>query len=134
MPEPLAKRPKMSEYFPGIGKIHYEGPKSTNKLAFKYYNKDEVILGKPMKEWCRFAVCWWHTFNGQMGRDPFSIGADGKTHIRPWDKDDSMEIFVERVHAAFEFFIKFGVDYYCFHDTDVAPQGKSLKEFQEHLD
>jgi len=129
--QPPAKRQKMTEYFPGIGKIQYEGPSSTKKLAFKSYNADEVILGKPMREWCRFAVCWWHTFNGGMGRDPFSMD---KTHIRPWDKDDSMETFIERVHAAFEFFTKLGVDYYCFHDVDVAPQGANLTEFQKNLD
>lgn len=131
MAEPNAKRQKMSEYFPGIGKIKYEGPETKNRLAFRYYNKDEVILGKPMKEWCRFAVCWWHTFNGQMGRDPFSMD---KTHLRPWDVDDSMDTFTERVNAAFEFFTKLGVDYYCFHDTDVAPQGESQAEFQKNLD
>merc|ERR1719197_2063045 len=76
-----------------------------------------------MKEWCRFAACWWHTFNGGMGRDPFSMD---KTHVRPWDKDDSMATFEERVNVAFEFFTKLGVDYYCFHDTDVAPQGECL--------
>merc|ERR1712178_285874 len=85
----------------------------------------------PMKEWCRFAVCWWHTFNGQMGRDPFSMD---KTHLRPWDKDDSLDTFIERVHVAFEFFQKLGVEYYCFHDTDIAPQGNSLAEFQKNLD
>merc|ERR1719502_1155368 len=74
-----------------------------------------------MKEWCRFAVCWWHTFNGGMGRDPFSYD---KTHVRSWDKDDSLETFKERVHAAFEFFQKLGIEYYCFHDTHVAPKAE----------
>jgi xylose isomerase len=66
-----------------------------------------------------------------MGRDPFSFD---KTHLRPWDKDDSLETFKERVHVAFEFFTKLGVEYYCFHDTDIAPQGNSLEEFQKNLD
>ena len=119
------------EYFPGVSALKYEGPDSQNPLAFKYYNANEMILGKPMKEWCRFAICWWHTFNGQMGRDPFSQDI---THIRAWDKDDSLQTHLERVHVAFEFFQKMGVEYYCFHDTDVAPQGNSLEEFQRNLD
>jgi len=126
-----AAKKARTEHFPGISKLQYKGEKSTDPLAFKYYNADEVILGKPMKEWCRFAVCWWHTFNGGMGRDPFS---SDKTHVRPWDKDDSLATFIERVHVAFEFFQKLGVEYYCFHDTDVAPQGNSLEEFQKNLD
>jgi len=120
-----------TEFFPGVSITEYKGERSTNPLAFKYYNKDEVLLGKPMREWCRFAVSWWHTFNGQMGRDPFSMD---KTHLRAWDKDDSLETFLTRVDVAFEFFVKLGVDYYCFHDTDVAPQGNSLEEFQKNLD
>lgn len=120
-----------TEHFPTVKKIEYEGPDSTNPLAFKYYVADEVILGKPMREWLRFAVAWWHTFNGQMGTDPFS-GA--RTHLRPWDKDNSLETFLTRVDVAFEFFTKLGVDYYCFHDVDVAPQGESLTEFEKNLD
>merc|ERR550537_1660978 len=140
MAEPAAKKPKtngvngvngVTEYFPGITKIKYEGPESTDPLAFKYYNADEVIMGKPMREWCRFAVCWWHTFNGQMGTDPFS---GNRTHLRAWDKDDSMATYEARVDAAFEFFQKLGVDYYCFHDIDVAPEGASLEEFASNLD
>jgi len=126
-----SKKARKAEYFPGVSKISYQGPRSTDPLAYKYYNADEVIMGKPMKEWCRFAVCWWHTFNGGMGRDPFSFD---KTHLREWDKDDSLETFKERVNVAFEFFVKLGVEYYCFHDCDVAPQGNSLEEFQTNLD
>jgi len=129
--QPAAKRAKVDEHFTGIAKIKYEGPDSTNPLAFKYYNADEVIMGKSMREWCRFAVCWWHTFNGQMGTDPFS---GTKTHLRPWDRDTSMQTYLERVDVAFEFFQKLGVDYYCFHDVDVAPQGDSIEEFQKNLD
>jgi len=76
-------------------------------------------------------VAWWHTFNGQMGTDPFS---SMRTHLRDWDIDDSMDTYLTRVDAAFEFFTKLGVDFYCFHDVDVAPQGNSLKEFQANLD
>jgi xylose isomerase len=133
MADPAAKKARngAEQHFKGIDKIKYEGPESSNPLAFKYYNADEVILGKKMREWCRFAVCWWHTFNGQMGTDPFS---GSKTHLRPWDVDNSMETYEKRVHAAFEFFTKLGVDYYCFHDIDIAPQGSSLEEFQKNLD
>jgi xylose isomerase len=119
------------EFFPTVKRILYEGPESTNPLAFKQYNAEEIILGKPMKEWCRFAVAWWHTFNGQMGTDPFS---GTKTHIRPWDTDSSMATYERRVEVAFEFFTKLGVEYYCFHDIDVAPEGASLEEFQSNLD
>ncbi|CAE7596542.1 xylA [Symbiodinium natans] len=125
-----AKKAK-TEFFPTISKIRYEGPQSVNPLAFKYYQPDEVVLGKKMRDWCRFAVSWWHTFNGQMGTDPFS---NVKTHLRPWDVDGSLETFLTRVDVAFEFFTKLGVDYYCFHDVDVAPQGGSLQEFQKNLD
>lgn len=129
----MASSPKKArtEYFPGIKKATYEGPDSTNALAFKYYNAEEVIMGKPMKEWCRFAISWWHTFNGQMGTDPFS---GNKTHLRPWDKDNSMQTYLTRVDVAFEFFQKVGVEYYCFHDVDVAPEGASIEEFQKNLD
>jgi xylose isomerase len=119
------------EFFPTVKKILYEGPESTNPLAFKQYNAEEIILGKPMKEWCRFAVAWWHTFNGQMGTDPFS---GTRTHIRPWDTDSSMATYERRVEVAFEFFTKLGVEYYCFHDIDVAAEGASLEEFQSNLD
>jgi xylose isomerase len=119
------------EFFPTVKRILYEGPESTNPLAFKQYNAEEIILGKPMKEWCRFAVAWWHTFNGQMGTDPFS---GTRTHIRPWDTDSSMATYERRVEVAFEFFTKLGVEYYCFHDIDVAPEGASLEEFQSNLD
>ena len=97
-----AKKAK-TEFFPSISKIQFEGPQSVNPLAFKYYQPDEVVMGKKMRDWCRFAVAWWHTFNGQMGTDPFS---NVKTHVRPWDVDGSMETFLTRVDVAFEFFTK----------------------------
>lgn len=131
MAESPSKKARTTEHFPTVEKIAFAGQSSKDPLAFKHYNKDEVVLGKPMKEWCRFAVCWWHTFNGGMGRDPFSFD---KTQVRPWDKDDSLDTFLERVHSAFELFVKLGVEYYCFHDTDIAPQGKNLAEFQKNLD
>ena len=90
------------EIFNNISKIKYEGSKSQNPLAFKYYNPDEIVMGKTMKEHCRFAMSYWHTLT-YMGNDPFG----GQTMYRPWDqRDDEMEIAIERVHASFEFMEK----------------------------
>lgn len=117
-------------YFNGIEKINYEGPSSKNPLAFKYYNPDEVVMGKTMKEHCRFAMSYWHTFT-YMGNDPFG----GTTMYRPWDAtDDCMEKAIERVHAAFEFMDKMQIPFFCFHDVDIAPRGKDLAETNERLD
>lgn len=117
-------------YFKGIEKVNYEGPTSKNPLAFKYYNPDEVVMGKTMKEHCRFAMSYWHTFT-YMGNDPFG----GTTMYRPWDAtDDCMEKAIERVHAAFEFMDKMQIPFFCFHDADIAPRGKDLAETNERLD
>ena len=116
-------------YFKDIPKIMYEGPKSTNPLAFKYYNPDEVVMCKPMKEHLRFAMSYWHTFTA-MGVDPFGQA----TMKRDWDQADAMQIAINRVHAAFEFMEKMQIPYFCFHDRDIAPEGKDLKETNERLD
>ena len=116
--------------FPQIDKIRYEGPTSKNELAFRHYNPDEVVEGKPMREHLRFAVCYWHTFRG-TGSDPFGAA----TMLRPWEGPvDNVENAINRVRVAFEFFEKLGVQYYTFHDRDVAPEGKSLKESNDNLD
>ena len=118
------------EYFKGIPTVNYEGPDSKNPLAFKYYNPDEVVMGKTMKEQLRFAMSWWHTFT-YMGNDPF--GAD--TMFRPWDdKEDPMEVARQRVYAAFEFMEKMQIPFFCFHDRDIAPEGKDLEETNARLD
>jgi len=128
-----AKR-SFSEFYPGISAIKYEGTGSTNPLAFKHYNADQVIMGKTMKEHLRFSVVYWHTFrNG--GHDPFGIDP---TVLRPWDdtffgKQDSLDNALRRADAAFEFFQKLGVEYYAFHDVDVAPEGSNLGETEEIL-
>lgn len=110
--------------------IKYEGPKSKNPFAFKYYNPEEVVLGKTMKEQCRFAMSYWHTFT-YMGNDPFG----GATMYRPWDQtEDSMEKAIARVHAAFEFMEKMQIPFFCFHDADIAPRAATLKETNERLD
>ncbi|HBN77104.1 MAG TPA: xylose isomerase [Planctomycetaceae bacterium] len=117
-------------FFSEIPSIPYEGPDSKNPLAFKHYNPDEVVEGKSLRELLRFSVCYWHTFRG-TGGDPFGPG----TMVRPWDDgSDSIDNALKRVDVAFEFFQKLGVDYYCFHDRDVAPEGSSLKESNEILD
>src|SRR6266446_9892975 len=110
--------------------IRYEGPDSTNALSFRHYNADEKVEGKTMKEHLRFAVCYWHTFRG-MGGDPFGPGCA----LRPWeDGTDSVDMAIKRVRVAFEFLEKLGVPYYCFHDRDVAPEGKGLRETNANLD
>lgn len=117
-------------YFEGISKINYEGPESKNPLSFKYYNPEEVVMGKTMKEQLRFAMSYWHTFT-YMGNDPFGVG----TMARPWDNSDcSMEVAKERVHAAFEFMEKAQIPFFCFHDRDIAPEGKDLAETNARLD
>lgn len=116
-------------YFPSIEKIQYEGPTSKNPLAFRHYNPEEVIMGKTMKEHMRFSVAYWHTFT-QDGSDPFGKAVNQ----RDWLADDEMETAKNRVEAAFEFFEKLGVDYFCFHDMDVAPYGDSLETFFKNLD
>jgi xylose isomerase len=118
------------EGFFSIGKIQYEGPASKNPLAFKYYNADEIIHGKSMKEWLRFSICYWHTFRG-TGMDPFGSA----TLHRAWDDgSDSLDNAKRRLCAAFEFFSKIGAPYWTFHDRDISPPGKSLEETNRNLD
>ncbi len=116
--------------FPDIEKIRFEGPKSKNMLAFRHYDENEVVEGKPMKDHFRFAVAYWHTFRG-TGLDPFGPG----TMHRPWEAaEDTVENALKRARVAFEFMEKLGVHFYCFHDRDVAPEGKSLAESNKNLD
>lgn len=116
------------EYFPGIGQIKYEGPQSKNPLAFKWYNADQIVLGKTMKEYFRFAVAYWHTFCGEGG-DPFGPG----TKNFPWiGASDPMDAAKEKMDAAFEFISKIGAPFYCFHDTDVVGDG-SVFEIEKRL-
>ncbi len=116
-------------YFPGVEKIRYEGPDSTSPLAFRHYDANKLILGKPMREHLRMSVCYWHTFVWP-GADVFGVG----TFKRPWHQaGDPLEVAMGKAEAAFEFFSKLGVDYYSFHDTDVAPEGASLKEYRHNF-
>nr|WP_321411046.1 xylose isomerase [uncultured Carboxylicivirga sp.] len=117
-----------NEYFPGIGKIGYEGRDSKNPLAFKWYNPEQVIAGKTMKEHMRFAIAYWHSFCAKGG-DPFG----GDTMNFPWDKGaDAMDRAKYKMEAAFEFFSKIGAPFYCFHDTDVVGDG-SVFEIEDRL-
>ncbi|MDE6660270.1 MAG: xylose isomerase [Anaeroplasmataceae bacterium] len=118
----------MKEYFK-VGKIAYEGPKSTNPLAFKYYNKDEVILGKPMHEHLKFAMSWWHTLCAK-GSDQFG----SNTMVRTFEATDPLQEAYQKVDAGFEFMDKLGIEYFCFHDRDLAPEMPTLKESNEALD
>jgi xylose isomerase len=116
--------------FPDVSKIAYEGPKSRNPLAFHQYQPDELVEGKPMKDHFRFSVAYWHTFRG-MGSDPFGPG----TMLRPWEAaHDSVENAKNRARVAFEFMVKLGTGFYCFHDRDVAPEGSNLAETNKNLD
>jgi xylose isomerase len=120
----------MKSAFPKIAKIRYEGPRSRNPLAFKHYNPDEIVEGRTMRDHLRFAVVYWHTFRG-TGSDPFGAG----TMLRPWDDgSNSVANAQRRVRVAFEFIEKLGAPYYCWHDRDVAPEGKTLAESNKNFD
>lgn len=117
------------EYFPGIGKIEYEGRDSKNPMAFKWYNPDHMINGKSMKDHLRFATAYWHSFCGEGG-DPFGPG----THVFPWvGAKDAIEAGKNKMDAAFEFFTKLGTPYYCFHDVDLVSDGNSIAEYEKNL-
>ena len=114
----------MSEYFKKIPEIKYEGTSSNNPFSFKYYNEDQKVLGKSMKEHLRFATCYWHTFTWP-GLDPFG----GPTLNRPWmESGDSIEMAELKLDVAFDFFTKIKTPYFCFHDRDIAPEGKPFSE------
>ena len=118
----------MSEFFNNIPKIAYEGKDSKNPLAFKFYNPDEVIAGKTMREQLKFALSWWHTMGGD-GTDMFGCGTTNKT----WGCDDVTARAKAKVEAAFEIMDKLSIDYYCFHDRDLSPEYGSLGETNEKL-
>ncbi len=122
------KKPKA--HFPKIKPIAYEGPRSANALSFKHYNPDEVIDGRTMSSHLRFSIAYWHAFRG-TGGDPFGPG----TIQRPWEKGtNAVAIAKTRMDAAFEFFQKIRAPFYCFHDRDIAPEGRTLAESNRNLD
>ncbi len=118
------------EYFPGIGRIGYEGRDSKNPMAFRWYDESRIVAGKTMKEHFRFAVAWWHTLCG-TGGDPFGLG----TKQFPWlGAADPVEEAKHKMDAGFEFITKMGIPYYCFHDYDLVAEGSSLSESAKRLD
>ena len=118
------------EYFKGINKIQFEGKESDNPLAFKYYNPDQVVAGKTMREHFKFAIAYWHTFCGQGG-DPFGPG----TQNFAWDQStDAVQAAKDKADAAFEFINKMGFDYFCFHDYDLIQEGATFAESEKRLD
>lgn len=119
----------MPEFFENIGKIPYEGKNSTNPLAFKYYDPDEVIAGKPMREHLKFALSWWHTMGGD-GTDMFGVGTADKS----WGENDPEKRAMAKVDAAFEIMDKLSIDYFCFHDRDLSPEYGSLAETNEKFE
>ncbi|MCL1823544.1 MAG: xylose isomerase [Oscillospiraceae bacterium] len=119
----------MSEFFSSIPKINYEGKSSKNPLSFKFYNPEEVIAGKTMKEQLKFALSWWHTMCGE-GADMFGRGTTDKN----WNASNNEERSANKVCAAFEIMDKLGIDYFCFHDRDVSPDYATLAESNEKLD
>jgi len=117
------------EFFKEIGKIKYEGKNAKTPFAFRFYNPDEVIGGKTMRESLRFAMSYWHTMCAG-GTDMFG----GETIIKNYGATDVMDIAKNKAYAAFELMDKLDIDYFCFHDRDIAPEADTLKETNERLD
>ena len=118
----------MTDFFAGIPAVKYEGVDSTNEFAFRHYNPDEVLLGKPMKDHLRFAVAWWHSF-AWPGGDPFG----GQTFDRPWFGDTIADAKL-KADVAFDLFAILGAPYFCFHDADVRPEGRDFAESKRNLE
>ena len=117
------------EYFKGIGEIKFEGKDSKNPLSFKYYNPNQVVAGKSMRDHFKFAIAYWHSFGGK-GTDPF--GAETQNFL--WDKSqDPIQAAKDKADAAFEFISKMGFDYFCFHDFDLVQEANSLTESEDRL-
>jgi xylose isomerase len=117
------------EFFKGIGQIKYEGLDSDNPLSYRWYDESKVVAGKPMKDWLRFAVAYWHSFVGNGG-DPFGE----PTHIFPWNENqDAVARAKDKADAAFEFITKLGLPYYCFHDVDVVDYTNDVNENDSRL-
>lgn len=117
------------EYFPSIGKIKFEGTGSHNPLAYRYYDADRKVLGKPMKEWLKFAMAWWHTLCAEGG-DQFG----GGTKTFPWNEaPDAMTAAKQRADAGFEIMSKLGIEYFCFHDVDLIGDVADIDEYQARM-
>ena len=117
------------EFFPGIGKIQFEGKESRNPMAFRYYDANKVVMGKTMAEWLKFAMAWWHTLCAE-GADQFG----GGTKTFPWNGASCpMQVAKDKVDAGFEFMQKMGIEYYCFHDVDLVDEGANVEEYEARL-
>ena len=117
------------EFFPGIGKIQFEGKESRNPMAFRYYDANKVVMGKTMAEWLKFAMAWWHTLCAE-GADQFG----GGTKTFPWNGASCpMQVAKDKVDAGFEFMQKMGIQYYCFHDVDLVDEGANVEEYEARL-
>ena len=117
------------EYFPFIGKIPFEGKDSHNPLAFHYYEPERIVLGKPMKDWLKFAMAWWHTL-GQASGDQFG----GQTRSYGWDKAaDPLQRAKDKVDAGFEIMEKLGIEYFCFHDIDLVEDCDDIQAYEKNL-
>ena len=116
-------------YFPEIGKIRYEGPASKNPLSFRYYDPEKIVAGRPMKDWFKFAMAWWHTLCAE-GADQFG----GGTKTFPWnDAATPLERARQKVDAGFEVMQKLGIGYYCFHDIDLVDEAATAEEYEANL-
>jgi xylose isomerase len=111
--------------------VRYEGPDSTNPLAFRWYDARRVVLGKTLAEHLRPAVCYWHSFCWG-GQDPFALG--GNLFERPWFSGEPLAAAQLKLDNAFDFFTRLGLPFWCFHDRDVAPEGATLRESNALLD
>jgi len=118
----------ITDFFADIPKARFEGKDSANPFAFRHYDADEVVMGKPMAEHLRFAVAYWHSF-AWPGGDPFG----GQTFARPWF-EDTMAAAKLKADVAFEMFAILGVPYFCFHDADVRPEGSDFAQNAARLD
>jgi len=118
----------VTDFFKGISPVKFEGPSSSNPLAFRHYNKDEIVLGKRMEDHIRPAIAYWHTFAWEGG-DPFG----GRTFDRPWYAGSPMDGAKLKADIAFEMFDLMDAPFFCFHDADVAPEGATLKESKKNL-
>lgn len=117
------------EYFPGIGKIKFEGKESKNPLAYRYYDAEKVIMGKKMKDWLKFAMAWWHTLCAEGG-DQFG----GGTKTFPWNQGtDALAIAKQKADAGFEIMEKLGIEYFCFHDVDLISESNSIEEYEANM-
>ena len=117
------------EYFPGIGKIRFEGKDSRNPLAFRYYDPEKVVYGKKMKDWFKFAMAYWHTLCAD-GQDQFGPGTQNRQW---WQSADPVTAAREKMDAGFEFMQKLGIEYYCFHDVDLVAEAGTVEEYEARM-